>query len=376
MELDGDNAPVRKYTWGLDLAGQMGGAGILPANLQAAGGIGGLLATYDANGTPMYMTDDLNYVYLYDANGNVGQVIDPNAASATASIKAHYEYDPYGSRINTPAPGEYDQPWRFSTKQLDAETGLGYWGYRYYDRGRWISRDPIGEAGGANIYSYVRNRTVDRLDPWGLWTTPIPPLPEWPGGGAGPAGTDHSGEDGRWPEYHPNPCRKGWKLILDDRPTLTHYTRTTSRFGGWLGATVRTVVVVSVPRYQFLGSVTIGHGLGATYNPEFWRSFREPLFSDFYLASPTQIEWTWLGQKTPRRLLAKFQYGAFRNTQACGSVEVNVYQRVYDVTASMEGSVPAPGDWRGQRTVPGVFVSTAMWYSEDLYTVWCAECPH
>lgn len=39
---------------------------------------------------------------------------------------------------------------RFSTKQWDDETGLGYWGYRYYDLdiGRWISRDPLGELGG------------------------------------------------------------------------------------------------------------------------------------------------------------------------------------------------------------------------------------
>ena len=45
-------------------------------------------------------------------------------------------------------------PWRFSTKYWDDETGLGYWGYRYYQPGvgRWASRDPIAEKGGRNLY--------------------------------------------------------------------------------------------------------------------------------------------------------------------------------------------------------------------------------
>ena len=57
---------------------------------------GAILAVRDANNTPGNPNDDLHYVYLYDGNGNVGQVVDPNAPSATASLKAKYEYDPYG----------------------------------------------------------------------------------------------------------------------------------------------------------------------------------------------------------------------------------------------------------------------------------------
>ncbi len=49
LELNGDNQPLRKYTWGLDLAGLNGGVGVPPANLQSAGGIGGLLAMSDPN---------------------------------------------------------------------------------------------------------------------------------------------------------------------------------------------------------------------------------------------------------------------------------------------------------------------------------------
>ena len=66
-------SPVkRKYTWGWDLAGQNG----QPNSLESAGGIGGLLAAYDTAG-PTTTSDDRTFLYFYDANGNVGQLIEP-----------------------------------------------------------------------------------------------------------------------------------------------------------------------------------------------------------------------------------------------------------------------------------------------------------
>ena len=46
--------------------------------------------------------------------------------------------------------------------------------YRAYspNTGRWISRDPIFEAGGVNLYAYVGNSPIDRTDPLGLFFTP------------------------------------------------------------------------------------------------------------------------------------------------------------------------------------------------------------
>ena len=43
-------------------------------------------------------------------------------------------------------------------------------GHRYYDpaTGRWLNRDPIGYAGGINLYGYVGGDPVSRADPWGL----------------------------------------------------------------------------------------------------------------------------------------------------------------------------------------------------------------
>jgi RHS repeat-associated protein len=56
-----------------------------------------------------------------------------------------------------------------STKQ-DEETDLLYYGYRYYNAstGRWLSRDPIEEAGGLNLLCFVFNDAINALDPNGL----------------------------------------------------------------------------------------------------------------------------------------------------------------------------------------------------------------
>jgi RHS repeat-associated protein len=149
-----NNQVLKKYTWGPDLAGSVGQSSALPAALQPAGGIGGLLALEDLQ-DPNDPNDSLDYVYLYDAAGNVGQLIDwshdpndPNAASA--AIVARYEYDPYGNVTAAAGPYASANPFRWSTKYWDDETGFGYWGRRYYDAalGRWLSRDPLAELGG------------------------------------------------------------------------------------------------------------------------------------------------------------------------------------------------------------------------------------
>jgi RHS repeat-associated protein len=156
VELDGTTDTVlRTYTWGLDLSG----------SLEAAGGIGGLLAVHDET-----VGAGEDYVYTYDHLGNVGQLVDLDAASATAAVVAHYEYDPYGNVVTQSGPYADTNPFRFSTKYHDAETGLVYYGYRYYSPrlGRWLTRDPIGEAGGLHLYAYVYNLPGARVDALGL----------------------------------------------------------------------------------------------------------------------------------------------------------------------------------------------------------------
>jgi hypothetical protein len=52
----------------------------------------------------------------------------------------------------------------------DLGVSVAYYGYRYYDpvTGRWPSRDPIEERGGLNLYGFVGNNGVNRIDLLGL----------------------------------------------------------------------------------------------------------------------------------------------------------------------------------------------------------------
>jgi RHS repeat-associated protein len=151
-ELDGSGVTTASYVHGLDLS----------QSLQGTGGIGGILARIDHGASKVH-------IYFYDANGNVGQIID----SSDGSIAAAYEYAPFGGM--TSAMGAYAEanPFRFSSRYADDVTGLYYYGYRYYSPmfGRWISRDPIGEDGGLNLYAIIYNDTINLTDLLGLSCT-------------------------------------------------------------------------------------------------------------------------------------------------------------------------------------------------------------
>jgi RHS repeat-associated protein len=69
----------------------------------------------------------------------------------------------------TTATGRATTPIRFQGQQEDAETGLFYNRFRYYDAeaGRYISPDPIGLAGGLQLFAYVPS-PLGWIDPLGL----------------------------------------------------------------------------------------------------------------------------------------------------------------------------------------------------------------
>jgi RHS repeat-associated protein len=102
------------------------------------------------------------YFYSYDGNGNVVALVN----AATGAIAANYEYGPFGELIRATGPMAKVNPFLFSTKYYDWETGLYYYGYRYYNpsTGRWPSRDPLQEYGGLNLYGFALNDGVNKCD--------------------------------------------------------------------------------------------------------------------------------------------------------------------------------------------------------------------
>jgi len=131
------------YWWGKDLSG----------TLYDAGGICGLLYIRK-NGCDVY-------VPLYDGMGNVVQYVDK-----TGSLVAQYAYDAFGNTIQKSGAKADELKMRFSTRYFDDEAGLYYFGHRFYSPriARWLTRDPIEERGGMNLYTYCGNNALFYYD--------------------------------------------------------------------------------------------------------------------------------------------------------------------------------------------------------------------
>jgi RHS repeat-associated protein len=99
--------------------------------------------------------------HLGDHLGSSNLVLDETAAWINRE-----EYTPYG---DTSYGGIAHKRYRFSGKERDAESGLLYYGARYYSSwaARWISCDPAGQKDGLNLYAYARLNPVVYVDPTG-----------------------------------------------------------------------------------------------------------------------------------------------------------------------------------------------------------------
>ena len=116
--------------------------------------------------TPNSSTRQL-YIPFYDAYGNVMGYWD-----AQGNVVAKYTYDAFGKLIASSGPMADVFSFRYSTKYYDSETGFYYYGYRFYspELMRWISRDPIGEEGGVNLYEFCNNFPAGAYDKDGRFT--------------------------------------------------------------------------------------------------------------------------------------------------------------------------------------------------------------
>jgi RHS repeat-associated protein len=108
--------------------------------------------------------------FYYHADG-LSSITD--ITNHTGNIAQRYTYSSYG-KIASESDPNFVQPYTYTSRELDQETGLYYYRARYYESatGRFISEDPVGFTAGPNFYPYVGNNPIVRIDPTGLFVTP------------------------------------------------------------------------------------------------------------------------------------------------------------------------------------------------------------
>lgn len=104
-----------------------------------------------------------NYFYLTDHLGSVREVVN-----SSGTVVARFTYDPYGRR--TRLSGTLQVDIGFTGHFHHEPSGLIFAPFRIYDpnTGRWLSRDPIEEDGGLNLYAYCGGDPVNFVDTLGL----------------------------------------------------------------------------------------------------------------------------------------------------------------------------------------------------------------
>jgi RHS repeat-associated protein len=102
----------------------------------------------------------------YEADG-LGSITTLTNVSGTTA--ATYVYDSFGNL--SASTGSVTNPFRYTSREFDAEIGLSFYRARYYGSsiGRFANEDPLGLAGdGTNFYIYVNNSPIVFIDPSGL----------------------------------------------------------------------------------------------------------------------------------------------------------------------------------------------------------------
>ena len=155
----------RRVFDGLDTVQERGESNQVVAQLTRDGNIGGIVSRKAGTNTAFFG---------YDGNGNVTLLSDGNGSDV-----GRYRYDGFGNALEVTGSSAQENDHRFSTKELHAPSGLYYYGFRFYSPalGRWISRDPIEEAGGLNMYEFIFSNPTNLVDDYG--TKPKPPPPRY-----------------------------------------------------------------------------------------------------------------------------------------------------------------------------------------------------
>ena len=134
-------------------------------------GSGTQTARYAQGGVDQPVAESRSGTTAFYEQDGIGSVTSLSNTAGTLSNT--YTYDTFGNL--TASSGSLGNPFQYTGRDFDVETGLRYYRARYYDpaTGRFLSEDPIQFLNGPNFYAYVGNDPIDRTDPWDLRTEVI-----------------------------------------------------------------------------------------------------------------------------------------------------------------------------------------------------------
>jgi RHS repeat-associated protein len=146
-------------------------------------------------GTTNYLYDGPNAIEEVDNSGNVlarytqGKSIDEPLAQLRPGTTSYYQQDGLGSVTSlsnsagvlaetygydsygktTTSTGTLTNPFQYTGRELDSETGIYYYRARYFDPGpgRFLSEDRLRFQQGPNFYRYAQNNSLRWVDPTG-----------------------------------------------------------------------------------------------------------------------------------------------------------------------------------------------------------------
>src|SRR5690606_28435476 len=118
----------------------------------------------DHLGSSSYITDNFGRPSHYYEYLPFGELM-------TEHNQSKYYIDPY----STQNMDSYNNPYKFNAKEMDRETGMYYYGARYYDPriSIFVSVDPLAEKyPNYTPYHYVHQNPVNLIDPTGMEAIP------------------------------------------------------------------------------------------------------------------------------------------------------------------------------------------------------------